>query len=230
MHKTVLAIAAHPDDEILGCGGTMTKFADRDDDVHILFLSSGVGARDDDPSKGGDERAQRRQAATVAAKTVGARPPRFVDFPDNQMDSVPLLDIVKTIEAAVSEIAPQIVFTHHYGDLNIDHQRVCEATLTACRPIPGSPVKRIYAYEVLSSTEWATSLPNRIFVPNCFIEITKQMDTKLAALVCYENEMRPQPHARSIEAVEAQARLRGASVGVPRAEAFVAIREIWKDE
>jgi N-acetylglucosamine malate deacetylase 1 len=225
----VLVVAAHPDDEILGCGGTMTKHVDHGDDVHILFLSSGVGARGDDTDESNDERTRRRRAATAAAKTVGAYPPRFADFPDNQMDSVPLLDIVKAIENVVSEIGPGIVFTHHGGDLNIDHRRAYEATLTACRPLPGSPVEQICTYEVLSSTEWGPFAADRMFLPNRFVEVTGQMDRKLSALSAYEEELRPSPHARSIEAVKAQAILRGASVGVPCAEAFATMRSIWND-
>lgn len=228
-NKAILVIAAHPDDEILGCGGTMTKYADRGDDVHILFLGSGIGARDDDPATDGDQQARRRQAATSAAKTVGAYPPRFADFPDNQMDSVPLLDIVKAIENIVFEIGPGIVFTHHGGDLNIDHRRAYEATLTACRPLPGSTVAQICAFEVLSSTEWGPFAADRVFLPNRFVEVTGQMDRKLSALSAYGEELRPFPHARSIEAVRAQATLRGASVGVPYAEAFTTVRSIWKD-
>ena len=208
----------------------MAKHADRGDDVHILFLSSGVGARDNAPSIDLNEKTLRCQAAEAAANAVAAQPPRFANFPDNQMDSVPLLEIVRTIETAVSEISPNIIYTHHGDDLNVDHQRVCEATLTACRPLPGSTVERIYAFEVLSSTEWATPSSSRAFIPSRYVEVTVQMDKKRAALTCYGAEMRPPPHARSMEAVEAQAKLRGATAGVSYAEAFVTVREIWKDQ
>ena len=134
-----------------------------------------------------------------------------------------------TIIAANTEIEPSIVFTHHGGDLNIDHQRAFESTLTACRPLPGSPVEKIYSFEILSNSEWTAPLQSRIFVPNHFIEITAQLDTKLAALACYKDEMRPQPHARSVDAAEVQAKLRGATIGVPYAEAYAVIRDIWKD-
>ena len=227
--NNILVVAAHPDDKILGCGGTMAKYADLGYDVHILFLSIGVGARDTDAGQNGNERARRRRAATAAAKSAGACPPQFADLPDNQMDSVPLLNLVKIVETVVSEIAPRIVFTHHSGDLNIDHQRTCEATFTDCRPPPGLPVEKIYAFEVLSSTEWGSHATNQIFQPSRFVEVTDQIDRKISALSAYEEELRQSPHARSIEAVQAQAILRGASIGVPCAEAFTTIRSIWND-
>jgi len=226
-NSVILVVAAHPDDEVLGCGGTMAKHADGGDDVHILFLSGGIGARGENLVVRRDEQARRRQAAEAAAKIAGAHPPQFADYSDNQMDGVPLLEIIQTIETVVSEITPQIVYTHHGGDLNIDHQRTHEATLTACRPLPGSSVAQINAFEILSSTEWAAPAPGRHFVPNRFVDITAQLDRKRRALACYGEEIPPPPHARSLEAVEAQARLRGASVGVPHAEAFARLRDIW---
>jgi LmbE family N-acetylglucosaminyl deacetylase len=144
---------------------------------------------------------------------------------DNRLDSVDLLDIVKLVEDHVSACRPDIVYTHHGGDLNIDHRRVHEAVLTACRPLPGMGSRAVYAFETPSSTEWADeTLP--VFRPTRFVDISDTLDTKLAALDAYESEMRAFPHPRSIESVTALARWRGACAGVAAAEAFVVVHEV----
>ena len=148
----VLALVAHPDDEVLGAGGTLALHALRGDEVHIVFLTDGVGARGAD--RAAEER--RAEAAIKAASILGARPPRFLGFPDNCVDRIALLDVVQAIEAVIASVQPATVYTHHAGDLNIDHAICHRAVLTACRPLPGSKLRRIYAMEVASSTEWAS--------------------------------------------------------------------------
>jgi LmbE family N-acetylglucosaminyl deacetylase len=227
MRKTVIAIAAHPDDEALGAAGTLARHVAARDDVHILFLADGVSARGS--NKGLDAR---QESAQAAAKAMGAKAENvhFYSFPDNRMDSVALLDVVQVLEGVLKKIKPQIIYTHHAGDLNIDHRIVHQAVLTACRPQPGSAVEAIYGFEVLSSTEWVAPEPDarNVFLPNRYVDITDYMETKMAALKCYDIEMRDFPHARSYEAVEALAKLRGAHMGLERAEAFSVIREIFK--
>lgn len=224
MSRSVLVIAAHPDDELLGCGGTLIRHAQEGDTVHIVILAEGATSRDsanDTEAVEGTE--ELKLAAADAARIVGAEPPILEGLPDNRMDRLELLDITKLVEMHVRRTRPAIVYTHHGGDLNIDHQLTHQAVLTACRPV-GSGVEAIYAFETLSSTEWG--FPDRPFVPNRFVNIENQLDQKLKALACYTSEMRDFPHPRSPEAVEALARGRGASSGLPAAEGFMVVREI----
>lgn len=228
-NNRVLIIAAHPDDEVLGCGGTIAHHAAQGDDVHILIIAEGSASRDTSLVVKGHhvEIKQLRQAAQKAASTLGARPPIFLGLPDNRLDSLDLLDIIKKIEKVIGDILPQTVYTHHYSDLNIDHRITFQAVTTACRPLPGTSVTEIYAFETVSSTEWSTP-PMQPFTPNHFVSIENFIDKKINALRAYKSEMRPFPHARSIEAVKALATLRGASVGIRTAEAFIVIRKIVK--
>lgn len=219
----VLVIAAHPDDEVLGCGGTLARHAAEGDEVHVLFLADGESARGAD----GTAIAQRRDMACRAARALGTHPPRFLGLADNRLDGMDLLDIVQPIEAVIAELAPTRVYTHHGGDLNIDHRRAHQATLTACRPQPGTPVCGLYAFEVPSSTEWAGPGPTP-FVPTRFVDITGHLTAKATALAAYNAELRRFPHARSTEGLEALARWRGVSAGLGAAEAFMVIREIEK--
>jgi len=224
----ILVVAAHPDDEALGCGGTMARLSAERVAVNILFLGDGETSRFATASGAKALRAiaDRQRAARAAAKILGARPPHFADFPDNRFDRVPLLDIVRHIETAIARVRPASIFTHHGGDLNVDHRIVHQAVVTACRPLPGSTVSGIYTFETLSSTEWSSEAIGPAFRPRCFVDIDSWLDTKLRALDCYPGEMRPFPHARSRDAVIHQARLRGATAGLAAAEAFDVIREI----
>lgn len=221
--KTILVVGAHADDEVLGCGGTMARLAAEGADVHILLLADGETARQ---GAGAAEQAARNVAAEAAARILGCRTTLAHAFPDNRLDSVDLLDIIRVIEARMDALKPDTVFTHHNGDVNIDHRRVHEAVLAACRPQPGHCVKQLLFYEVTSSTEWRPSGSGVSFVPNFFFDISSTLSAKQAALNAYAAEMRKFPHARSIEAVTALARWRGATVGVDAAEAFVLGRSI----
>ena len=212
--NTVLVVAAHSDDEALGCAGTIAKHVDNGDDVFVVFMTDGVAARGSD--KGSDMRDAASEAALSLLEVKKAY--RF-DFPDNQMDSVPLLSVAKQIEAVVSEVSPNIVYTHFSGDLNVDHQITHKAVMTACRPQAWCSVKEIYCFEVLSSTDWA-SKTNYQFVPQLIVDISESWELKVKALECYHAEMRKFPHSRSYEAVEALAVLRGSTHGVSKAEAF----------
>jgi LmbE family N-acetylglucosaminyl deacetylase len=218
---TILAVVAHADDEVLGAGGTLARLAHNGEDVYILILADGVGAR------GGVEGAERRaQAARRSAACLGAREPIMLGLPDNRLDSVDLLNITKQVEGVIEQLQPHDIYTHHAGDLNIDHAICHRAVLTAARPIPGRSLRRIYAMEVASSTEWNAPGPDTAFMPSRFVNITDFIDHKRRALDAYAEEMRPFPHARSFEAVEALARWRGATAGMHAAEAFVVIRDL----
>ena len=223
---SILVVAAHPDDEILGCGGVLARHAAEGDTVHILIVAEGATARDSerDPHGREAELAALGAAASRAAAAIGAEEPRMLGLPDNRLDTLPLLDVIKPIEAVIEAVAPEIVYTHHAGDLNVDHRIVHQATVTACRPLPGSPVRALYAFETVSSTEWQTA--GETFRPQRWVDIEPFLDRKLRALNAYQAEMRPFPHARSREAVEALARVRGTAVGLKAAECFVVVREV----
>lgn len=226
MTRTVLAIVAHADDEALGCGGTLARHADAGDRVHIVFVADGVGARKAGMAPDAAELAVRKAAARSAVQIMGAAPPVFLDLPDNQLDSLPLLSVIKAIHAVAAPLKPEVIYTHHSGDLNIDHRIVAEAVLTAFRPQPGDVVAEILGFENLSSTEWRFGAGANEFVPQKFINITGTLERKMAALEAYALEMRAAPHARSARTVRALARYRGGCVGVEAAEAFHVYRQI----
>ena len=232
----VLVIVAHPDDEVLGMGGTILKHAIQGDTITVVYMATGItsrrGSKYQNVSSYEINKKQElnmenqikelRKDAKKACKLLKVKKNIFFDFPDNEMDTVPLLKIIKTIEKLVREIKPDRIYTSHYGDLNIDHRIVFEATLTACRPV-GLPVKEIICFEILSSTEWA--FPYR-FKPNYFVNIKNELDKKIKSMQAYKNEIREFPHPRSLENVENVAKYFGAQVGLSFSEPFCLIRSI----
>jgi N-acetylglucosamine malate deacetylase 1 len=223
-HRRVAVIVAHADDEVLGCGGTIRRHAVAGDDVWTVILADGETSRD--PQAASAAVAQREAAAGEAAKVLGVQHLNFHRLPDNQLDVTPFLEIVKVVEQYIKEISPDTVYTHHAGDLNIDHRRVHEAVVTACRPQFAHPVRRLLFFETVSSTEWQIPSGGLPFHPNWFVDISATFETKIEALKAYHGEMRPWPHPRSYAAVEHLARWRGATIGCAAAEAFVLGREI----
>jgi LmbE family N-acetylglucosaminyl deacetylase len=221
VNKTVLVVAAHSDDEALGCSGTISKHIEQGDSVHLLFMTDGVASR----SAKVNNKKKRLTAAQGVAEILGVDTLTNLNFPDNRMDSIPLLDVVKEIEDKISQVQPEVIYTHHIGDLNIDHQITHKAVITACRPQPGFCVRKIYAFEVLSSTEWQTPGVES-FCPNMFIDITDYIDIKKQVLKVYSAEMHQTPHSRSIDNAIRLNAVRGNSIGVDYAEAFVLIRMI----
>ena len=218
--KRVLVVCAHPDDEVLGCGGTMAALADRGCRVDVAFLADGIGARN--PGAAANAELERRHAAAhKAAQILGVSEVVFDDLPDNRLDTVALLDIVQRIEALISRFQPDTVFSHHAGDVNIDHRRVHEAVIAACRPQGHCPVRSLLFFEVASSTEWQPPGSAPVFAPNWFVDIGATLSRKMDALAAYHEEMRDWPHPRSLGALEHLARWRGATVSVQAAEAFV---------
>jgi len=226
--KSALVVAAHPDDEVLGCGGTIARMADEGWTVDILILAEGLtsraAARDAAGQRAGldDLAACARRAAAI----LGAHCVTLESFPDNRMDGVELLDVVKRIETEIARVRPLRVLTHHLGDVNVDHGIVHRAVAAACRPLPGSSVREILYFEVASSTEWSGAHSTPAFCPNLFVDVSASLDRKLRALDEYRSEMRPFPHPRSLAAVEHLARWRGATVGCAAAEAFEIGRRI----
>jgi len=227
--SAVLVVVAHPDDEVLGCGGTMARLAAEGHAVHLLVLADGVGARH---VEGGaatrmvDERRRRHAALQAACHALGVRSVDTADFPDNRMDTVAVLDVARRVEDAVAAYRPSMLLTHHAGDVNQDHRRTHEAVVAACRPQPGHPVETLLFFEVASSTEWQVPGAAPVFQPSWFVDTTRTISTQLAALACYAEELRPWPHPRSPEALRARAAWRGASVGCEAAEAFMVGRHL----
>lgn len=228
MNDRVLVVAAHPDDEVLGCGGAILKHVFRADSVRILIMAEGLTSRDLTRDTVGhkEDLAHLHESSALAAKCLGAEGVRLCLFPDNRMDSVDLLDIVKEVEKEIEVFKPNIIYTHHAGDVNIDHRITHDAVVTACRPLPDCPVETLLFFEVLSSTEWQSPSPDRVFAPNWFVDIGDELDKKLETLHCYASEMREFPHPRSYEGVKALAAYRGISIGRKYAEAFLLGRKI----
>lgn len=222
MAKTVLVVVAHADDEALGCGGTIARHVAEGDLVFVVFMADGVSSR---AQAGQDDLVKRHAAAEHAREILGIRKNFYLGLPDNCLDSLPLIEVIKRLEPIFSKLQPNIVYTHHHGDLNVDHRITHQAVLTACRPTPGSHTQAIYAFEVISSTEWATPVAEP-FVPNYYVNISDQLSTKIQALKAYHVEMRDTPHSRSLEHVAHLAHHRGHTVGVVAAEAFVVIRTV----
>ena len=228
--RNVLIVAAHPDDEILGVGGTVRVLADAGVVVRALILAEGQTSRtekrEDTPP---DVIIRLRENAAAAAEIMGFASIDFCDFPDNRMDGVDLLDIIKAVSQYIEKYSPDTIFTHHHGDLNIDHRRVCEAVLTACRPTGKDTVRRIYAFETPSSTEWNYTYENS-FRPNVYVDISEVIDAKTQGMECYESERTVFPHPRSGEALRALAQYRGSNSGMEYAEGFMLLREMLEIE
>ncbi|MFT7431164.1 MAG: LmbE family N-acetylglucosaminyl deacetylase [Colwellia sp.] len=216
MSDNILVVAAHTDDETLGCGGTIAKHTANGDKVSVVFMTDGVSARTQIAS---DAVEKRKFSTNNAMKILGISDIYTFNFPDNSMDTVPLIDLVKAIESVIEKTKPNTIYTHFAHDLNIDHRLTHNAVMTACRPQIGSSVKKIFSFEVLSSTEW-NSPTQPPFIPQYIVNIDAVWDKKYQALQCYHEELRPFPHSRSLTCIEAQAILRGASYGFKKAEAF----------
>lgn len=217
----VFVIAAHPDDEILGCGGTIARHIKNGDMVAILIMADGITSREKSSIHLlAKELSERQQCANRANGILGVNNLTLLSYPDNRMDGAVLLDVVKDVEKKLDQFKPSIVYTHHSGDVNIDHSLVHEAVIVACRPQPGHSVRQLLFFETPSSTEWRPAASRSSFDPNWFIDISGTLDLKLQALAAYSSEIKDFPHPRSLAAIEHLARWRGASVGVPAAEAF----------
>ena len=224
--KNVLVIASHPDDEILGCGGTLHNLKKEGAKISGLFLSDGESSRKH--QKINKLILDRKSQAIKAGKIVGIKKIIFGDFPDNSMDSVPILKVIQFIEKQIKAIKPDTIFTHFESDLNVDHQITSKAVITACRPTKNQTVKSILFFEILSSSEWNISIKNKSFKPNYFVDITKSIKFKLKALRHYKREIRKWPHPRSIEGVKLLSKTRGSTVGLSNAEAFILGRHVEK--
>ncbi len=218
----LLTVAAHPDDETLGAGGTMAWHAARGDTVWACVLADGASSRH-------GRVAQQAECARRAADVLGLDRLVLVGLPDQRLDTLSLLDVITPIEQCIAELQPDVVLTHFPGDVNEDHRLVARATMVATRPVPGSSVSTVCSFEIASSTDWAPPIPGSIFAPNLFVDISETLETKLTAMKAYSHtyvsEMRPFPHPRSIEALTAYARRHGAASGLLAAEPFMLLRQ-----
>jgi LmbE family N-acetylglucosaminyl deacetylase len=218
----LLTVAAHPDDETLGAGGTMAWHAARGDTVWTCILADGASSR-----HGRVE--QQAACARAAAEVLGIDRLVLVGLPDQRLDTLSLLDVIAPIEQCIDELRPDVVLTHFPGDVNEDHRLVARATIVATRPVPGTSVRRVCCFEIPSSTDWAPPIAGSVFAPNLFVDISETLDTKLTAMKAYAeayvSEVRPFPHPRSVEALTAYAQSHGAASGLLAAEPFMLLRE-----
>ena len=217
----ILVIAAHPDDEVLGCGGCVNKWSSMGAEVHALIMAEGLTSRVANPKSVTEyEKEGLRDNARASAKIVGYKSISFESFLDNRMDSVDLLDVVHAIDNHISQLRPDTILTHHHGDLNIDHRITFQAVITACRPLSVCPVKTIITFETPSATEWNFPYFANAFSPNIFVDITLHIDNKLDAICCYKTESRKAPHPRSTESIRAIAARWGSVIERSYAEAL----------
>lgn len=224
-NNNILIVAAHPDDEILGCAGAIVRLIREGFQANTLILGEGISSRGN--NRYGLEKdngiKELRNQAYKANRIIGIKKVFIHDFPDNRFDSIAFLDIVKVIEKIKLEIMPHIIFTHDVNDLNIDHRIIYNAVLTATRPIKNETVKDIYSFEILSSTEW--NFP-KVFAPDTFFNISNTINKKLKAISEYKAELREFPHPRSAKGVKLNAQYRGMMVGLKYAEAFKCVRRV----
>lgn len=218
MNNNVLVIAAHPDDELLGSGGTLKKLINHGYKVITVIFAKGRK----------EEEGHMKQAVLMANKHLGIEEIIFLEYPNLLLETFPLHVINKEIEALIAKYEPSMIFTHHYGDINMDHQILFQAVLTAARPLPGKKPIELLCFETVSSSEWSQQTNDKAFKPNYYVDITETIEIKLESLKFYDVEMKPFPHPRSYKGVEHLAQVRGMTVGVEYAEAFEIIRRVWK--
>lgn len=217
----VLVIAPHPDDEVLGCGGTIVKHVRGGDEVYLCIVTKAYP-----PEWPEAEIKERREEVLRVNGILGIKKTYFLDLPAVKLDTIPRKELNDAISQIVNEAQPEVVYIPHRGDVNQDHRLVFESTMVAVRPLPGSGIRKVLCCETLSGTEWAAPFAGDAFVPNVYVDISDTLETKLKAMAAYQTELKEYPHPRSLEAISTQARFRGSAVGVPAAEAFMLIREI----
>jgi len=218
----ILVIAPHPDDEVLGCGGTIAKHTQQGAEVYLCIVTKGYT-----PDWSEEFLKKRPKEIKKAGALLGIKKTYFLDFPTVKLDTIPQKQLNDSIAQVVDEVKPEVVYIPHRGDINKDHRLVFEAAMVAVRPKPGSTVTRVLSYETLSETEWGVLSGDNAFIPNVYIDISETLEIKLKAMSAYQSELKEYPHPRSLEAISALAKTRGASIGVKAAEAFILVREIW---
>lgn len=224
LSKKILVVAAHPDDEVLGCGGLIAKYAG-DNDICVVILGEGISSRYEKRELANkNDLDELRLQSIQAGKVLGVKENIFYNLPDNRFDSVTFLEIVKKVEEIIYKFKPDIIYTHHSGDLNIDHRITFHAVLTASRPLKENSVKGIYSFEILSSTEWSQQKIEKPFIPNVYEDISSALEKKIEAFQKYKFEVKEFPHPRSVAGIKILAQKRGMESGFESAEAFELIR------
>lgn len=226
MIKKILVVAAHPDDELLGCGATLLRFRKQGCKIKVIFLTDGESSRSN--TKNLDKLIYiRKKNAELVSRKAKFVLPVFGKFKDNQLDKESLLHITQFIEKEIKKFKPDTIFTHYENDLNVDHQQAYNAVNIACRPLTKTFVKNIYSFEIPSNTNLILTRKNKkLYNPNFFVDIKDFIDRKLSLLKIYKSELRKWPHTRSLKGVKNLAEYRGSQVGLKYAEAFTSIREI----
>jgi LmbE family N-acetylglucosaminyl deacetylase len=215
----VLIVVPHPDDEVLGCGGTIARHASHGDRIEQVIMTK--------VSRPYWSEEEIKEDTLKAGGVLGITKTHFWDMPAVRLDTVPQKELNDSLITLIEELKPDIVYIPHIGDINKDHRLIAEAVMVAVRPKPGCSIKKVLAYETLSETEWSAPVASNAFIPTAYVDITDTLETKLKAMNVYEKELREFPHPRSLEAISNLAALRGSHVGVKAAEAFMLIREIW---
>lgn len=217
----VLVFSAHPDDEVIGAGGTIARHAASGDEIYWCIVTQGYS-----PPWSEETLAAAKQQVYEVQQILGIRKVFFLGFPTVKLNTVPYIDLSSALQRVVDEVKPEIVYTTPRDDINQDHRIVFECTLVATRPLPGNSVRRLLCYEISPTTRFGLPAGSSGFISNVFIDITEYMDKKLAAMNCYKTELREYPHPRSLEGIRLFAQERGLSVGLKAAEAFMLVREI----
>jgi LmbE family N-acetylglucosaminyl deacetylase len=219
----VLVVSPHPDDEVLGAGGTIARLASEGNDVTVAIVTKGW-----EPLFADSQVEQVRAESRAAGKVLGVKSLRFMDLPVTKLNEIPKHQLNKEFEQLVSEEEPELVFIPFRGDRQEDHRQVFDACMVALRPLVGRKcTKRILCYETVSETHWSAAYVEPHFEPQLWVDISKYLSTKLEAMRRYKSQLRQEPDARSLEAISSLAKWRGSVVGMPAAECFVVVREYW---
>lgn len=224
--KKVLVIAAHPDDEVLGCGGTIARLSSEGVECHLLIVTDGSSSQYRDSDHLHEIIEAKKLETKGCSDQLGFKSIHYGELPDMKLDKTPHIVINQVIEKVVDELQPDTVFTHFWGDVNRDHQEVYKSTLVAVRPVMGQVVKELYCYRVPSSTEWTPNKGDTMFMPNVFVDITEFAEQKYKAFACYSTELRDYPHPRSVQYLRETDKATGLKVGLLAAEEFVLLRKL----
>lgn len=224
--KRVLVIAAHPDDEVLGMGGTIAKLVKKGATVDVLIVTDGSSSQYRDSGHLAEIIEAKKKETRNCANILGVRDIYYGELPDMKLDTTPHIRINQVIEEVINKVQPDAVFTHFWGDVNCDHQNVFKSTLVAVRPVMGQVVRELYCYRVPSSTEWTPNKAETMFMPNCFVDIEQFAEQKYKAFACYSTELREYPHPRSVQYLRENDKAAGLQVGMFVAEEFVLLRKL----
>lgn len=219
----VLVIAPHPDDEVLGCGGTIRKYSDKGSEVFLCIVTKPYT-----PDWSEEYIKEKQKEIESSNEILKIKKTFFLDFPTVKLNTIPQKELNDSISKIIEEVKPEVIFMPFFGDINKDHQLVSESSMVAARPKPDSQIKKVFLYEVLSETEWTKPAQKieEVFIPNSYEDISEFLEYKLKAMEFYKSELKEYPHPRSLEGIKILAQKRGMEVGLKYAEAFMTLREI----